>query len=673
MARKRAKRAAASAAAPRPATKPAVKPAGRPADRPAPALTFGRIEAFALLALCAVAVLVTANALGGEFVLDDTSKIVGNTDIRRLADLPSRLIYPYESNQLLERNDPSRPLVFLIYGAIYHFFGLNPAAYHAVNAVFHAAAGVLVFLLTQLLLWRLLGERKTVGPLLVALFFVVTPIQVGTVIYAYALNDVLSSALMLASIYAFVRRPDPRAIDVAASVLALALALFTKQSAIVVPVLVLAFDIFVAGRAGAGALKSRVRLYLPYLALVAAFLAYRFWYFGALGDIEGRGNTHPALEYFLVQPAVILKYLYSSVVPSHLAIDHYLVPRNLGAGARALAFGALLGAGAALAWLWKRWTPVGRYVLFAAAFYLVVLAPTSSVVPTVDIMVERRVYLANMAVFMMLVLGWDRLGRVGLFSAAASRVGLSLVCVHLVALAGVSVYRNEVYATNEGVWLDVLRIYPASERATNNLGNVYMDRKQYDKAKACFEQLVARNPRDYTAQQNLGSIHEREDSPYHDVEKAIGYFKAAITANPDFAEAHYNLGRLYQKIAQSKRDDSLVAEAVTCYRRTLQLNPSHVLAHNNLGLIYFHQGLRDEARREYEAALRLDPNCEPAKANLKLLDAPPSGPADTRSVPLDQVPRETLIQLYEEALKRDPKNAQIRQKYDELMRTAPRK
>jgi len=245
--------------------------------------------------------------------------------------------------------------------------------------------------------------------------------------------------------------------------------------------------------------------------------------------------------------------------------------------------------------------------------------------------------------------------------------------VHLLALAGVSVYRNHVYATNEGVWLDVLKIYPASERATNNLGNVYMDRKQYDKAKACFEQLVARNPADYTAQQNLGSIHEREDSPYHDVEKAIGYFKAAITANPDFAEAHYNLGRLYQKIAQSRRDDALEAEAVACYRRTLQLHPSHVLAHNNLGLIYFHQGRRDEARREYETALRLDPNCEPAKANLKLLDSPPSGPADARSVPLDQVPRETLIPLYEEALKRDPNNAQIRQKYDELMRTAPRK
>ena len=113
-------------------------------------------------------------------------------------------------------------------------------------------------------------------------------------------------------------------------------------------------------------------------------------------------------------------------------------------------------------------------------------------------------------------------------------------------------------------------------------------------------------------------------------------------------------------------DGRLIAEAVKSYTRALELNPGHALAHNNLGLAYFHMGKPAEARREYEAALRLDPECEPAKVNLKLLDAPATGPAGATPVPTESVPPELLIRLYEEALRRDPSNAQIRKKLDEV-------
>lgn len=659
MGRKRAKRVAAQAHTP--AAKP--KPAAPASFGP------GRREWLIVLLVFAAVWLVTANGLGGAFILDDESKIVTNTDLRQWDGLTSRLIYSYEENRVLQRNDPSRPLVFLVYGILYHFFGLNPVPYHAVNAIFHAGSAALVFLLAQLMLWRLLGARKLLAPLLVAGFFLVTPIQVGTVIYAYALNDVLSSFLMLASLYAFVRVGQPRALDLAVSVAALALALFTKQSAIVAPALVLAFDYFITCRMDAAALKARLRLYAPYVVLIGAYLAFRLVYFGAVGDIEGRGNTQPPLTYFLTQPTVILRYLFSSVIPYRLAIDHYYLPADIGPGTTLLAFLVLGGAAVgALAYCWKRPTPIGRYVLFAVCFYFIVLAPTSSILATVDIMVERRVYLANVGLFLLIVLAWDAVGKVDLFSGAARRAVVALVCVQLAALAGVSVYRNQIYRTNEGAWLDVLSIYPFSVRAINNLGNRYLDKKQYDKAKECFEQLVARNPKDYIAQQNLGAIHEREDSPFHDVDKAITYFNASVTSNPDFAEGYYNLGRLKQKLAQEKGERALVDEAIRCYTRVLELNPTHILAHNNLGLIYFHEGKIDAARKEYETALRLDPACKPAAANLKLLDAPRPGPAGTTFETSDQVPKELLIQLYEQALKRDPTNKAIREKYDELMK-----
>jgi len=419
------------------------------------------------------------------------------------------------------------------------------------------------------------------------------------------------------------------------------------------------------------AMKPRRRFYGAFLGLAAAFVTYRLGYFGGLGDLEGQGNTHPALAYLAAQPLVILRYLASTVIPYHLAIDHYVLPGDFGAASKALASAALL---ALIVPAWRAWrtpSPTGRLILFAAVFYFIVLAPTSSFMPTVDLMVERRVYLANMGVFLLVGLAWDRVGGLSMFSSGFKPVTLGLVCLQLVALTGVSLSRNWAYSTNEGLWLDVLEIYPASERALNNLGNVYLGRKQYDKAREYFSRLVARNPRDYIAQQNLGAIYEREDSPYHDETKALAYFKAAVAANPDFAEGHYNLGRLHQKMARTTMDGQLIAEAVKSYTRALELNPGHALAHNNLGLAYFHMGRPAEARREYEAALRLDPECEPAKVNLKLLDAPATGPAGATQVPTESVPRELLIRLYEDALRRDPSNAQIRKKLDEVRARVP--
>lgn len=417
-----------------------------------------------ILLLLVVVCLVTANSLSGAFVLDDGSKIVENTDIRQLRELPSKLVYPYQGHAALERNDPSRPLVFLVYGLVYHFFQLDPVPYHAVSALFHFGSAVLVFLLARLLLWHLTGARKRLAPLLVALFFAVTPIQMGTVIYAYGLSDVLSGFLALLSVYLFVRAADPGGLDLGASLAAMALALFTKQSAVVIPVLIAAFDYFIVCRMSGAAMRKRLRFYWGYAALVAAFLCYRLWYFGALGDIEGAGNTQPALAYAFAQPAVILKYLWSSVVPYGLAIDHYLLPNSFGEGMKGLALAVLVSLAAGARYLWKRPTPLNRVVLFAAAFYVV------------------------------------------------------------------------------------------------------------------------------------------------------------------------------------------------------------VLAHNNLGLLYATTGRAAEARHEYETALRLDPNCAPAKKNLALLDAVPAGAGDAKTVPADRVPPELLLQLYEQALRRDPGNAQIRQKYDELKR-----
>jgi Flp pilus assembly protein TadD len=58
-------------------------------------------------------------------------------------------------------------------------------------------------------------------------------------------------------------------------------------------------------------------------------------------------------------------------------------------------------------------------------------------------------------------------------------------------------------------------------------------------------------------------------------------------------------------------------EAIYRWRRILDLNPNSAAAHNNLAVAYETKGMWDEARREYDSALKLDPKNSAIKSNFE--------------------------------------------------------
>ena len=77
-------------------------------------------------------------------------------------------------------------------------------------------------------------------------------------------------------------------------------------------------------------------------------------------------------------------------------------------------------------------------------------------------------------------------------------------------------------------------------------------------------------------------------------------FHRMITATEGNYMAHYNLGNLYS------RQDKL-AEAVRQYEAALKAEPNYAEAHNNLGTVLLRQGRFDEAVGHYSDAVRLKP------------------------------------------------------------------
>ena len=83
--------------------------------------------------------------------------------------------------------------------------------------------------------------------------------------------------------------------------------------------------------------------------------------------------------------------------------------------------------------------------------------------------------------------------------------------------------------------------------------------------------------------------------------KAIRHLQKAVREQPEFFEAHYNLGVHYQALEQWEH-------ATRAYLRAIELRSNSARPNFNLGVIYHNQGMLDQAIQRYRQALEYDPS-----------------------------------------------------------------
>jgi choline-sulfatase len=177
--------------------------------------------------------------------------------------------------------------------------------------------------------------------------------------------------------------------------------------------------------------------------------------------------------------------------------------------------------------------------------------------------------------------------------------------------------------------LSILKRNPANVPALSMLGNAYMAKKEYDKARVCFEEELKLKPQMETAHLNLGTVFKYQGKK----ELAIREYRAALVVNPRFPEAISNLasllldqkktgealdvlndglkngaesGDLYFELGLAEAMSNNMERARWAFTKAISLDPTRHEAMANLGRIAFQQGKSDEAIGQYERALRLD-------------------------------------------------------------------
>jgi len=182
--------------------------------------------------------------------------------------------------------------------------------------------------------------------------------------------------------------------------------------------------------------------------------------------------------------------------------------------------------------------------------------------------------------------------------------------------------------------LSLLLLLSATPADLQTQGLQDLDKQDYGAAAAIFEQLVAKDPKDYVSFFNLGLA----ETGLKKDEAAISHFKQALAIKPELHPAELNLALLYMRnqrnadavplldsVVRSKPDDVrphlYLAEALDAsgksndaaaqYQEVLRLDPKNGRAELGLGQNLLRAGKLDEAVTHFRQAASLDPSTKP--------------------------------------------------------------
>jgi tetratricopeptide (TPR) repeat protein len=603
------------------------------------------------LLLALLVALVGYPGVRGAFFLDDIVVIVENQDIKDINHLWDRLIYPFENPDVPSRarNDPSRPLVFLTYGLEYHLFGLDPVAWHLFDFALHIATTFFLFLFVRLLYLRLFSITSVVPAAIAGVYFAVHPIAMMTANYPYARSDLMFSLFTALACYLFLQlreKPWARAIALVSCYI---VGLAAKQSMFVLPAVILALDWATEGRENWRALWQRKWLYVALISISCLYLVAQFLYFGRIGDTaDEKDSLWQPMEYLLAQPYVVLRYLQMFIFPYGMCLDHGIYQAMLRPdtmvtiGQKVFSYAAWLFILIGLVALWRRKTPLSTLLLFGFAFFAILVAPTSSFLPTADAMVDRRAYLAGFGVVMNVVIFFEILrGDVDYplpnFFNAIHRAAIALanafmrlirpraqplsvppriligkrtklqrwgwtVALVAIILAGATYSRHwaETTRTEEGMWREVLESYPKNNQALYNLARIIGDDPAREaEAKAVYERLFTFYPGHFAGYRNNAVIYARKG----DFENAEKLLRHALSLRPQHESTRSMLGQVLEMKSYYKR-----------FADALQQSPNNVDVHKNFVRFLVLVNRIPEAKERAEEMKRLFPADEEAQA-----------------------------------------------------------
>lgn len=448
------------------------------------------------------------------------------------------------------------PLTSLVHLFQYHFFELNPLAYHTTNIILHLVNTYIVFIIAK----RLSGQDITA--MLVSLLFGIHPLHVESVAWISELKDVLYAHCYLLAINQYLLYLDSglKRKHLFMVMGYFLLACLSKSAAVTLPVLLLAFDFYRGRKLSAGSILEKTpMLLLSLLFGILAILSQR-----AGGAYNGLMISYGAVNSFFLFTTSLSFYIIKLLAPTGLQIIHNF-PILQGIYLPWLYYASLPFV-LLVIWLVSRKNKLSKEILFGAAFFLISISVMLQVVSVGSALTaERYTYM--------------------------SYIGLFYILGQFISLVAVRYYK--------GITIAIVSIFVIACSA------ISFDRITVWKDDATlFNDFVEKNPDFYYGYWLRGNVAKKNG----ELKKALQDYTMSIQLNHTFEDAFFNRGRIYQDMGDSK-------SAIADYSESIRLNPKQADSYNNRGWQLFTTGNVKAAMSDFNKSLELKPDFADALNN----------------------------------------------------------
>lgn len=587
-----------------------------------------------VLLIILISLIIYVNSLGNNFVWQDEFFVTRKGAIvESLNEIPkvftSGIVSLKTPSDAFKRDIYYRPIVTLIFSADHLLWGWSPGGYRLTNIIWHILNSLLIFFIcTSITGKRLFG-------LITGLIFAAHPVHTASVTYVTNRLDIICMFFLLSSWYLFIKDLN------VLSAITFALAIFSKETAIVFPLILILYAICFCKNANRAFYKN-MALYLVSLSLIIIF--YLVLRKSAVGTF-GIARPLALKTHIFTMIGVLGDYIRLLFWPLHLTTsDAFPIARSILVNGAMLYLCLIVLAIISGVFAIKR----NGMLAFSIFWFFITILPVSNIIPILYLRADHFLYIPSLgfclfaAVVIMNMLSPSRpelIKKIGVLTLIAILLFYSAIvinrnkdwrnditlftktlktdpfCREAHAALGGAYYqagmRKEALAEywrslkENPIYFSTIRL----GRVFENMAAIYYDEKDYEKAEKLYKMAVAYEPNNSNIHIGLGTVYFNKE----EYNKAADEFKAALVLDPHLTSARFDLALAYFK-------QSLYTAAIEEYVKILKFAPDDAGTHYNLGLAYEKSGNIPAAVKELKVALSLCPDCNEIMHDMKRLE-----------------------------------------------------